>query len=160
MSRVVKLALVTVPVIVGIGFLMGQISNSGYGNPWFDQLTKPAAMPPGWAFGAAWTAIYAMMGVALAMVLAAPEGKTRHAALILFAVQLALNYSWSPVFFGLHQLLFGLVIIVALLLMTIATARMFGKVSRPAGWLLVPYVGWLCFATYLNFEILRLNPGA
>ncbi len=160
MSRVVKLALVTVPLIVGVGFLMGQLSNSGYDNPWFDQLTKPAAMPPGWAFGAAWTAIYALMGIALAFVLAAPEAKGRNAALTLFAVQLALNYSWSPIFFGLHQLLFGLVIIIALLLMTIATARLFGRVSYAAGWLLVPYVAWLCFATYLNFEILRLNPGA
>ena len=160
MSRVVKLALVTVPLIVGVGFLMGQLSNSGYGNPWFDQLTKPAAMPPGWAFGAAWTAIYALMGIALAIVLAAPESKARHGALTLFAVQLALNYSWSPIFFGMHQLLFGLVVIIALLLLTIATARMFGRISRAAGWLLVPYVAWLCFASYLNFEILRLNPGA
>lgn len=160
MGKVVKWALITVPLIVGVGFLMGQLSNSGYGNSWFDQLTKPTAMPPGWAFGAAWSALYVLMGIALAIILTTPGGKARRRALTLFAVQLAVNYSWSPIFFGLHQVRLGLVVIVGLLLLVIATALTFAKLSRAAAWLLAPYILWLCFAAYLNLEILRLNPAA
>jgi hypothetical protein len=62
-------ALVTVPVIVLLGFLSGKFANSGFGNRWFDALEKPALMPPGWAFGAAWTVLYILMGLAFAMIL-------------------------------------------------------------------------------------------
>ena len=62
-------ALVTVPAIVFLGFLSGKLANSGYGNRWFDALVKPDFMPPGWAFGVAWTILYILMGLALAIVI-------------------------------------------------------------------------------------------
>ena len=62
-------ALVTVPAVLLLGTLSGRASNSGYGNPWFDALVKPEAMPPGWVFGAAWTILYILLGLALAMIL-------------------------------------------------------------------------------------------
>lgn len=154
-----KIALITVPLIVGVGFLMGQLSNSGYGNDWFDALAKPAAMPPGWAFGVAWTILYVLLGVALAIVWNAPSSGTRTAGLVLFFIQLALNFSWSPLFFRAHQVDLALAVIVAMLALSAATTAAFKRASKAAAGLMLPYLAWLAFASYLNFEILRLNPG-
>lgn len=160
MKPAAKLSLITVPIVVGIGFLMGRLSNSGFGNSWFDQLTKPEAMPPGWAFGVAWTILYVLLGIVLALVLAAPRSPARQMALGLFILQLALNYSWSPLFFAAHQVETALAVIVVILALSIAAALTLRKVNAAAAWLMVPYLAWLCFATYLNFEIMRLNPSA
>jgi benzodiazapine receptor len=160
MTNVAKIAVISVPLILGAGFLSGWLSNSGYGNDCFDALAKPAAMPPGWAFGTAWSILYVALGIVLALVWAAPPSKARTTALTLFFVQLGLNFIWSPVFFGAHQVALGLAVIVAILLLSIAATRSIARVSRAAAWLMVPYLAWLSFATYLNFEIVRLNPGA
>lgn len=155
-----KTALITEPLIVGVGFLMGQLSNSGYGNYWFDELAKPAAMPPGWAFGVAWTILYALLGVALAIVWNAPSSGARTAGLVLFFIQLALNFSWSPLFFRAHQVGLALAVIIAMLALSVATTAAFTRASKAAAGLMLPYLAWLAFATFLNFEILRLNSGA
>lgn len=150
-------AAVTVPVILGIGFLMGQLSNSGYGNDWFDGLTKPAAMPPGWMFGAAWSLLYILLGLSLALILRRKDAPRRSLALTLFTAQMLLNFSWSPVFFGMHRASAALVIIVVMLILSVATALVFAKIDRKAALLMVPYLAWLSFASYLNYEIVRLN---
>ena len=155
-----KTALLTVPALVIIGSLIGYLSNSGYSNSWFKHLTMPAFMPPGWVFGAVWTTLYTLMGIALAMILSLPPSKQRRDALWLFGGQLALNFAWSPVFFGLHMIDVALVIIVVLLFMVLWTAKSFRKLRAVAGWLLIPYLLWLCLATALNYETGKLNPGA
>ena len=152
-------AVFTVPLILGIGFLMGQLSNSGYGNDWFDALRKPAAMPPGWAFGAAWSTLYILLGVSIALVLKERRAPGWTAAVGLFAAQMLLNFSWSPIFFGARQAEAGLVVILAILLLSIATAFMFARISKPAAHLMLPYLAWLSFASYLNWKIVQLNPG-
>ena len=153
-------ALFTVPGIVGLGLLMGLVSNSGYGNPWYDRLVTPAFQPPGWAFGAVWTALYTMMGVALAAVLDEAPSDRRRDALWLFGGQLLINFAWSPVFFRLHMIDVALVVILAMLLLATATANLFRRLRPVAGWLMLPYLAWLCLAAALNYETGRLNPGA
>lgn len=155
-----KRALITVPLIVGIGSLMGYLSNSGYSNAWFDRLEKPAFMPPGWAFGVVWTTLYTLMGVSLAMILGEPDSKLRRGALALFGVQLGLNFGWSPIFFGGRMIDLALIIIVLMLLSAAGAANLFRRLRPLAGWLLLPYLLWLCLATALNYETGRLNPGA
>lgn len=155
-----KRALVTVPVIVILGFVMGAVSNSGFGNPWYDGLTKPSFQPPGWAFGAAWTALYTMLGIALAAILNEPFSNRRQLAIALFGAQLTLNFAWSPVFFAYHLIDLALVIIIAMLVLAAVTANLFRRLRPVAGWLMLPYLAWLCLATALNYETGRLNPGA
>ena len=87
-------ALVTVPLVLLLGTISGRIANSGYGNAWFDALNKPDFMPPGWAFGAAWTILYVFLGLVLAMLLHARGARRRGVAIALFLVQLACNYLW------------------------------------------------------------------
>jgi tryptophan-rich sensory protein len=155
-----KYALVAVPAIIILGSLSGYLSNSGYGNGWFDNLQKPGFMPPGWAFGTAWTILYALMGISVALILASPRSDRRKTALTLFFVQLAVNFSWSPIFFGAHQIEAGLAVIVILLALAAATTWQFWRIRPLAGALLLPYLAWLCFATALNLAIDQLNPGA
>jgi tryptophan-rich sensory protein len=155
-----KLALLTVPGIVVVGILMGAISNSGFENGWYAALQKPSFQPPSWAFGVVWTILYALMGIALAMILAQPSSGRRNSALLLFFVQLALNFSWSPLFFGARMIDVALVVLVVMLALAIATTVRFFSIRQVAGILLIPYLAWLCLATALNYETGRLNPGA
>lgn len=153
-------AVVTVPLIVGIGSLMGYLSNSGYQNDWFAMLVKPAETPPGWVFGTVWPLLYILLGLAAALVLAARHTPGRRAALMLFAVHMLGNFAWSPLFFRLHQVTAGFWLIVALLLSAILLAFLFARIRRAAAWLLVPYMVWLSFAAMLNLSIDRMNPNA
>ena len=155
-----KIALLTCPLIVLLGSASGMLSGSGYGNPWFDALLKPFFMPPGWAFGLIWPILYLLMGVSLAMVLADPPSPRRKVALILFFVQLALNFAWSPIFFAAHDIQLAKVVIYLMAALAAAAAGQFMRLRKPAGLLLIPYLAWLVFAATLNATIEQLNPGA
>jgi tryptophan-rich sensory protein len=155
-----KIALVAVIVIEAIGSLSGWVSNSGFGNGWFDALQKPSFMPPGWAFGVVWPILYAMLGIAVAMIIAAPPSDRRRLALTLFFVQLALNFAWSPLFFALHDIRLAKYVIFLMAIIAAAAAGQFFRIRRAAGLLMVPYLCWLIFAATLNSTIDALNPGA
>ena len=145
-------ALVCVPVIVLLGFLSGKVAQSGPDNPWFAALTKPAAYPPPALFGIVWTILYVLMGIALALVLSARGARGRGAAAGVFAVQFALNL------FGMHLLTASLIVIGLLDVLVIVTIALFGKVRPVAAMLLIPYLAWVLFATYLNFAFWQANP--
>ncbi|WP_022681297.1 TspO/MBR family protein [Sphingobium bisphenolivorans] len=153
-------ALVTVPAIVFLGFLSGKLANSGYGNRWFDALVKPETMPPGWAFGVAWTILYILMALAFAIILHARGARGRGVAITAFLAQLVLNLAWSPLFFRAHQVSDALILILALFLLVAFTTLLFWRIRRSAGLMLIPYLCWLAFASHLNYEIRRLNPEA
>jgi tryptophan-rich sensory protein len=121
---------------------------------WYTTVQQPAFTPPNWVFGPVWTTLYLLMGVALYLVWRDEKDRL---ALAAFAVQLALNASWTLVFFGMQWPAGGLAVIVALLAAIVATIALFARVDRRAALLLVPYLAWVGFATALNFEIWRLN---
>ena len=148
--------MITVPIILLLGMASGWLSNSGYGNAWFDRLTKPGFMPPGWAFPVAWTILYILMGIALGLVIET-HGPLRNLAIALFIGQLLLNLAWSPVFFGLHQARIGLAVILLLFVAATATMIVFWRVQPMAGLLMLPYLAWLLLASALNGAIIRLN---
>jgi tryptophan-rich sensory protein len=153
-------ALVCVPATVLLGTLSAALSQSGVGNPWFDALVKPSLYPPPALFGIVWTILYALMGFALAMVLASRGARGRGLALGLFAAQLAINLAWSPVFFGLRQITAALGVIIALDIAVMLTIWAFWKVRPLAAWLLLPYLAWVLFATALTWQFREANPGA
>jgi len=155
-----KAGLVAVVAIEVAGGLSGWLSNSGYDNDWFDALQKPSFMPPGWAFGVVWPILYALLGIALAMILAAPPSDRRRIALTLFFVQLALNFAWSPIFFAGHDIFLAKWVIFVMAAVAAPAARQFFVLRKTAGLLLIPYLAWLVFAATLNATIEALNPGA
>jgi len=125
---------------------------------WYGTLKKPSFTPPNWLFPVAWTTLYILIATAAYMVWkrrdSSPIYKT---TVIIYIVQLTLNFSWSIVFFGMHQIAGGLIIIVALLVTIILNISWFGRFSKTAAWLLVPYLLWVSYATLLNISIVVLN---
>jgi len=115
---------------------------------------SPAACPADWLFAPVWSLLYTMMGLSLALVWhRAPSGPLKTVAVAWFVMQFALNLAWTPVFFGARQVPAGLVVIVGLLLALVMTIVSFFRVERLAAWLLVPYLLWVGYATYLNAGI-------
>lgn len=124
---------------------------------WYQSLEKPSWTPPEWLFGPAWTTLYILMGVAAWLVWRYGGWRSQKRPLTLFVVQVVLNALWSILFFGMRNPGLGMAEIVILWLAILATSIAFWRVSRMAGGLMVPYLGWVTFAAALNFAIWRLN---
>ena len=124
---------------------------------WYKTLVKPSFNPPNWAFPVAWSLLFGLMAIAFWRVLRLQPSERRRLAIALFCAQLCLNTGWSLAFFGANSPIAGLVVIVPFLLLIVATAWTFSTLDRLAGWLFVPYIGWVAFATLLNAAIVRLN---
>jgi benzodiazapine receptor len=121
-------------------------------------IRKPAGTPPNWVFGPVWVFLYAMIGVSVAIIWErGANGGEVGKALILFVVQLTLNAVWTLIFFGLHQLLPALVVVGALWVVILVTIIAFLRHSKFAGCLLIPYLIWVTYATYLNAGCWLLN---
>lgn len=153
-------AVVTVPFILLLGFTSARSVPVGSENRWYQALIKPDATPPDWVFPIAWTTLYVLLGLALAMIIHARGSKARAPALWLFAVQMVPNLLWTPLFFGAHQVLWSLVTIGIMFATTLAATMLFARIRRAAAILMLPYLGWICFAGYLNYQIHVLNPNA
>lgn len=153
-------AVVTVPLVVLIGFASGRSVPAGAQNAWYAALVKPPLTPPDWLFPVAWTALYVMLGLAVAIVLNARGARWRWPAVVAFAIEIVALAAWTPLFFGAHRLTAALVLIVALLGWGIVTTVLFGRVRRTAAWLIVPFLAWIAFASALTQGIHALNPEA
>lgn len=145
--------LVFLIICLGAGGL-GAIATTPEIESWYQTLAKPAWNPPDRLFGPVWTTLFIMMSVAGWLVWRRPDSQV---ALVLFGVQLVLNIAWSWIFFGWHQPGWAFVEIVVLWLAIVATLVACFRISTAAGWLLVPYLAWVTFASALNFTIWRMN---
>ena len=159
-ASLLRWALVLVPGLVLLGFLSSALSGSGPTSPWFTALTKPSTYPPPQTFGIVWSVLYALMGLALAVIMSARGAWGRGRAVVAFIVQLLLNLAWSPLFFAAHQITGALVLIGVLDAAVMVTIFMFWRVRPLAAALLLPYLGWILFATLLNWQFLQANPSA
>lgn len=153
-------AVVTVPLILFLGFLSGWLAQSGEENAWYQTLAKPELTPPPWAFPVAWTTLYILLGLALAMILNARGARLRGVGIALFVMQMVLNLAWTPLFFGAHQVTAAFWLIVFMLAISIAATFVFARMRKAAAWLMVPYMVWISFAGLLTLGIDRLNPNA
>ena len=124
---------------------------------WYANLDKPPFQPPNWVFGPVWSVLYLLMGIALYLVWTAKTGNSKKRAYVLFGIQLFLNTLWSLFFFGLHWTWIAVIIIVTLWIAIALTIREFAKFSKPAAWLLAPYIAWVTFASLLNIAVAVLN---
>jgi tryptophan-rich sensory protein len=149
-------ALIAVAVVAAAS-VTGQIATYPNLAPWYASLTKPAFNPPNWMFGPVWTTLYLLMVFAVWRILRLPSGPTRRTALTLFFVQLAMNATWSWMFFAANSPLLGLINIVPQLALIVATVVVFYRLDRLAAYCLIPLAAWVAFATVLNFSIWLLN---
>ena len=139
------------------GIISGLLSDVG-NNAWFNSLNKPTWNPPDYIFGPVWTFLYLLIGVALWLIWKSSVQETRKKnAECLFATQLFLNFWWSILFFKFHSPMWAFIDIVLMILLIIITIFKFASISKPAAWLLVPYISWVCFAAILNYTIYSIN---
>jgi tryptophan-rich sensory protein len=157
MNRWFKLLIcIVVCEVVGI---LGSIFTLPSIPTWYASLNKPFFNPPSWLFGPVWTTLYLFMGVSMYLVWKKGfKNKNARIALAVFLAQLGLNFLWSLIFFGLHLPALALVDIIFLWIFIALTTLKFSKISKPASYLLCPYLAWVTFASALNIAIVKLNP--
>ena len=140
-----------------IGISAGLLTST-QNNAWFNNIVKPSWNPPGYLFGPVWTILYLLMGISLYIVWksnAMEPQKTN--AMLIFAVQLFLNFWWTILFFKFQSPYCAFIDIVLMIITIIITIFAFAPISKTAAWLLVPYISWVCFAAILNFTLWNLN---
>jgi len=124
---------------------------------WYRTLTRPSFTPPERIFGPVWTLLYLLMAIAAWKITLEPPSGLRASALLLFAIQLALNLAWSWIFFQKHAIGAAFGEIIVLWVAIAATTLVFSRMNGVAAWLMTPYLGWVSFATILNGAFWRLN---
>ena len=124
---------------------------------WYERLNKPSWTPPNWLFPVAWTTLYLCMAAAGARAAISPDNGL---AMALWALQIALNGLWTPVFFGLRNMRLGLIVLMALWASVAASMTALWMVDWVAGLLFVPYLVWVTVAGALNLSVIRLNADA
>ena len=150
---IISIVIVFLAAAVGTVYTLSEITT------WYVTLNKPTWTPPNWAFGPIWTTLYILMGIALFLVWR--EGLDRkevRIAILVFAIQLALNVIWSLVFFAGHNLFGGLMLVILLWIAILINIIVFYRISKPAGLILIPYIIWVSIASYLNYTVFLLNP--
>ena len=134
---------------------IGGLVTISFKDPWYSQLVKSNFNPPDWIFAPVWTALYLMMTLAIWFFW---HSKNRNLSTVyLYFIHILFNTTWSIVFFGLHQILLALFVLIGLILMIIILMMRFKRVNIVSYYLMIPYLLWCCFALFLNFNLLILN---
>ena len=145
---------VTLPLLIGA---VAGLFTSNAIPLWYASLNHPIISPPNWVFGPVWTVLYTLMGVSFYLVWNLPKGKEKTRALIVYFIQLFLNFSWSFLFFYFRQIGLGLLDIVLLWLCIPFMISLFYKMRPAAAYINIPYFLWVSFATILNAAFFKLN---
>jgi benzodiazapine receptor len=134
---------------------IGGLVTINFKEPWYSQLVKSNFNPPEWVFAPVWTTLYLMMTMAIWFFW---HSKNRNLSTVyLYFIHILFNTTWSIVFFGLHQMLLALFVLIGLILMIIIIMLRFKRVNIVSYYLMIPYLLWCCFALFLNFNLLILN---
>ncbi|XP_022827466.1 translocator protein-like isoform X2 [Spodoptera litura] len=141
-------------------YFAGQVRKEGNEKAWYDGLKKPSWNPPKWVFGPAWTVLYSSMGYASYIIYEECGGFQDEAVLplTLYGGQLLLNWAWTPIFFGLKDFKLAFIEITVLSGAALATTLSFFPISHKAGYLMLPYLAWLGYASSLSYYIWKNNP--
>ena len=143
-------------VCFGAGAVGGLFTGTSV-NSWYPRLIRPEFAPPNWVFAPVWNSLYLLMAVSLYFIWSSDGQKTKRLALLAFAFQLFLNMAWSAVFFGLRSPAGGFLVILILIAAILCNIFLFGRISRKSAMLLLPYLCWVSFASYLNYGYWILN---
>lgn len=157
MKRIDVIKLITAVILTVVLGAVGGLVTAAEIPVWYAGLNKPSFNPPNWLFGPVWTMLYLLMGISCFLIWRLPATQQRNKALGLFIIQFVLNFCWSFIFFGMHELGWALIEMGILWIAILLTIIQFSKLSKAAAWLLVPYIAWVSFALLLNAAIWKLN---
>lgn len=146
---------VSILLTLAVGGLSGFLTSMGMDS--FDALTKPPLTPPSFLFPIVWTVLFILMGVGAARIFMTEPTAARNRALIVYVVQLAVNFFWSIIFFNLQAYDFAFFWLILLWVLILTMIYLFCKVDKPAALIQIPYAIWVTFAGYLNLMIWLLN---
>jgi len=134
---------------------IGGLVTVGFKEPWYSLINKPTFNPPSWVFAPVWTTLYLMMTIAIWLFW---HSRNRDMNTIyIYFIHIVFNATWSIVFFGLHQILLALIVLIGLILIIIILMLRFKRVNIVSYYLMIPYLLWCCYALVLNFKIFLLN---
>jgi len=145
---------IILPLVAGF---LGSFFTGPAVKTWYLVINKPSWNPPSWLFAPVWTSLFILMGIAFYLVWSMKMNNKVRFAIKLFIAQLVLNVLWSVFFFGMGNFWLAFLEIIVLWIAIALTIVDFSKVNKTAAWLLVPYILWVSFASYLNFTIAILN---
>ncbi|WP_221259163.1 TspO/MBR family protein [Flavobacterium okayamense] len=147
-----------IAICLAIGFLGSRITQMTI-DTWYPTIEKPIFNPPNWVFAPVWTLLFILMGIAAGLVWNKLEENKEDVkkAMLFFIIQLLLNLLWSYLFFGLNNLLLAAIEIILLWLIIFETFMLFKRINLKAGYLLIPYLAWVGFASILTITIYILN---
>ena len=128
-----------------------------YSSVWYDNLVKPVFQPPAWIFTPIWIILYLTLFISLILYSVTITSKNKMNGYVYFIVHMIFNLLWSPVFFYLHKIDIALVIVFIMIFTAVLMIIQYFRVSKSAGFILLPYFAWLIFAAFLNFQLLMLN---
>lgn len=148
--------LVSIMLPLSIGGIAGLFTAQAIPE-WYATLKQPSFNPPNWVFGPVWTTLYILMGISLFLVWRMEPGKLRNKAILVFLLQLLLNFAWSFLFFYFKTIGFALIDILALWVMILVMLFSFYKIKPIAAYVNIPYLLWVTFATVLNAAYFILN---
>ena len=146
---------ISIAIALVVGGLSALFTNMGMDN--YRLVEKPALTPPEIVFPIVWTILFILMGISAARVWIASENKQRNGGLLLYAIQLAVNFFWSIFFFNLQAYGFSFFWLLLLWVLVLLMIISFSKNDKIAAYLQIPYLLWLTFAGYLNFMVWMLN---
>ena len=134
---------------------IGGMATISFKEPWYSELIKSNYNPPDWIFAPVWTILYLMMTLAIWFFW---HSKNRDMNTIyIYFIHIAFNTTWSIVFFGLHQILFALIVLLILIFLIVILIIRFKRVNLVSYYLMIPYLLWTLYALFLNFNLLILN---
>ncbi len=128
-----------------------------YDSNWYLSLNKPPLSPPSSVFVLVWSVLYILMFISLGLYITQDTQKSKIRGFIYFFIQLFFNAIWSPIFFILQNIGFALLVVIFLDIFVLMTIKEFYKISKISAYLLIPYLIWILFATYLNGAYLYIN---
>jgi len=156
MKKIDWFQLLTIILIAELVGVLGSLLSGNTGEI-YTSLIKPPLSPSGWLFGVVWPVLYLLMGIAAYLIYQAPQTLERQKATAFYWIQLFVNFLWPIVFFRFEWYWIAVVIIILLDILVSITARLFYKINKAAGYLMIPYLIWILFATCLNIGIAILN---
>ena len=156
MKKVDWFQLIVIVLVTQLAGILGNLFSGNAGQS-YSTFIKPPLSPPGWLFGIVWPVLYLLMGIAAYIIYKTPQTPERKKVTALYWMQLFVNFLWPIIFFRFEWYWISVLVILLLDVLVSMTAMRFYKLKKVAGYLMIPYLLWLLFATYLNIGVAILN---